>query len=136
MHIFRYPLCFLVGCVSLAAFAKDEIKCNNVGNQQELEACARDDFSEADNALNKVYKALIKKEVDDPLFVSKLRIAQKAWLVFLEADLDAQFACPKEDSKLVCWGSMYPMSYLSRKAELTRERTKHLQRLLKEGHGE
>jgi uncharacterized protein YecT (DUF1311 family) len=101
-----------------------------------MEACARDDFNKADKELNTTYQALIKKEANDPLFVSKLRTAQKAWLVFLEADLDAQFACPEEESKLVCWGSMYPLSYLTRKAELTRERTRHLQRFLNEGHGE
>jgi hypothetical protein len=31
---------------------------------------------------------------------------------------------------------MYPMSFFSRKAELTRERIKHLKQLLKEGRGE
>jgi len=136
MRTLQYMLCLVVSSVSLASFAKDEIKCNDTGTQQELEACARDDFNKANKELNRTYQALLKKEADDPLFVSKLRVAQKAWLTFLEADLDAQFACPKEESKLICWDSMYPMSYLSRKAELTRERTKHLERLLKEGHGE
>jgi hypothetical protein len=31
---------------------------------------------------------------------------------------------------------MYPMLFSSRKAELTRERTKHLQQILKDGRGE
>ena len=136
MYISRSLLCILGALVSLPSFAENEYKCNNGGMQQEMEACARDDFNKADKVLNKTYQAVIKKEANDPLFVSKLRAAQKAWLVFLEADLDAQFACPEEESKLVCWGSMYPMSYLTRKAELTRERTKHLQRILDEGHGE
>ena len=131
-HLIGIVLC----SASLASIAGDEIKCNDGGTQQELEACARDDFNKADKELNKTYQALLKKEENDPLFIGKLRSAQKAWLAFIAADLDAQFACPKEESKLVCWGSMYPMSYSRRKAELTRERTKHLQRLLKEGHGE
>ena len=136
MPILRYIACLLACCISVVSFAQDEIKCNDGGNQQELEACARDDFNKADKEMNKAYQALLKKEANDLLFVSKLHVAQKAWLAFLKADLDAQFACPKEESKLVCWGSMYPMSHFSRKAELTRERTKHLQRFLKEGHGE
>jgi uncharacterized protein YecT (DUF1311 family) len=136
MNISRSLLCIFAALASLPSFAESEYKCNSGGLQQEMEACARDDFNRADKELNKAYQALLRKEEDDPLFVSKLRAAQRAWLVFLEADLDAQFACPEEESKLVCWGSMYPMSYLSRKAELTRERTKHLQRLLNEGHGE
>jgi uncharacterized protein YecT (DUF1311 family) len=136
MCISRSLLCIIAALVSLSSFAENEYKCNSGGLQQEMEACARDDFNRADKELNKTYQALIKKEANDQLFVSKLRTAQKAWLAFLEADLDAQFACPEEESKLVCWGSMYPMSYLTRKTELTRERTKHLQRLLNEGHGE
>jgi uncharacterized protein YecT (DUF1311 family) len=125
----------LVSFVSLACFAKDEVKCNDGGTQQELEACARDDFNKADKELNETYQALLEKEAADPLFISRLRIAQRAWLAFLEADLEAQFACPEDEGKLHCWGSMYPMSYLFRKADLTRERTRHLERFLKEGHG-
>jgi uncharacterized protein YecT (DUF1311 family) len=118
----------------IASWAGDDIKCNNDGNQLELTACAHDDFIKADNELNKTYQALIKKEKDDSLFVSKLRLAQKAWLTFRDADLEAQFACAEENPK-ICWGSMYAMSLLSRKAELTRERTRHLQEILKNGRG-
>ena len=136
MRTLNCKLFLLVGFVFSPCFAQAEIKCNDVGTQQELEACARDDFNSADRELNMTYQALLKKERDDPLFLSKLRLAQRAWLEFLQADLDAQFACPEEESKLICWGSMYPMSYFYRKTELTRERIKHLQRFLNEGHGE
>jgi uncharacterized protein YecT (DUF1311 family) len=119
MDILRFLLCLQLSLASLPSPAGEEIKCNNAGTQQEMEACARDDFNEADNELNKTYQALLMKEADDPLFVSKLRNAQRAWLAFLNADLDAQFACPEEESRLVCWGSQYGMAYLRRKAELT-----------------
>lgn len=135
MHLSRLLLCLILGFASLPSPAGDEIKCNNAGTQREMEACASDDFKEADSELNKTYQALLKKEAGDPLFIRKLRDAQRAWLAFLNADLDAQFACPEKQSKQVCWGSQYGMAYLSRKAELTRERTKHLRRLLDEGHG-
>lgn len=134
MHSLRLLLCLLLGSASLTSLAGEEIKCNDAGTQQELEACARDDFNAADNELNRTYQALLVKEADDPLFISKLRDAQRAWLAFLKADLDAQFACA--ESRLVCWGSQYGMAYFGRKAELTRERTKHLQRFLEVGHGE
>ena len=118
-----------------AAWSADDIKCNYGGNQLELNACARDDFARADSELNRTYQSLIQKESDDKLFISKLRLAQKAWLAFRDADLEARFACAESNVR-ICWGSMYPMSFLSRKAELTRERIKHLQQLLKEGRGE
>jgi uncharacterized protein YecT (DUF1311 family) len=136
MHHLWILLSLLLCSASLDSLAGEDIKCNVVGTQQEMEACARDDFNEADKELNQIYQALLGKEADDPLFVSKLRDAQRAWLAFLNADLDAQFACAEDESRLACWGSQYGMAYLTRKAELTRERTKHLQRFLEEGHGE
>lgn len=112
----------------------DDVKCNEAGGQLELNACARDDFEKADKELNRTYQALIKKEADDPLFIHKLRVAQKAWIVFRDADLEAYFACSESDVR-ICFGSMYPMLFLSRKAALTHERTKHLKQILKEGRG-
>jgi len=128
-------LLILFALVPLASWAGDEIRCNKGGNQLELNACASDDFAKADKELNQTYQSLIKKEADDPLFISRLRLAQKAWLAFRDADLDARFACAEDDAR-ICWGSMYPMSFVSRKAELTRERTKHLKQILKDGRGE
>lgn len=133
--MFRVILLSIIALVPTASWADDDIKCNDGGNQLELNACARDDFDKADDELNQTYQSLLKKEADDKLFISKLRLAQKAWLSFRDADLEARFACA-EDNVRVCWGSMYSMSLLSRKAELTRERTKHLQQILKDGRGE
>lgn len=131
----RPILLILIALVTTVTAASDDIKCNTEGNQLELNACARDDFSKADDELNRTYQALIKKEADDKLFISKLRLAQNAWLVFRDADLEARFACAEIDVK-ICWGSMYPMLFLSRKAELTRERNKQLQQILADGRGE
>ncbi|QPK61844.1 DUF1311 domain-containing protein [Methylomonas sp. LL1] len=125
---------FVIALAPIASWADDEIKCNEAGNQLELNACASDDFAKADQELNQTYQALIKKEADAPLFISKLRLAQKAWLSFRDADLEARFACAEEDVR-ICWGSMYPLLLLSSKAELTRERTRQLQQILKDGRG-
>ena len=116
-------------------FVFKKIKCNKGGTQLELNACASDDFAKAEEELNQTYQSLIKKEADGTLFISKLLFAQKTWLAFRDADLNARFACSKDDAR-ICWGSMYPMSFLSRKAALTRERTKHLKQILKDGRGE
>lgn len=136
MHPLWILLSLLLCSASLDSLAGEDIQCNDAGTQQQMEACARDDFKRADTELNQIYQALLKKEADDRLFVRKLRDAQRAWLAFLNADLDAQFACPEGESRSVCWGSQYGMAYLSRKADLTRERTKHLQRLREQRHGE
>ncbi|MGZ3158804.1 MAG: lysozyme inhibitor LprI family protein [Burkholderiaceae bacterium] len=125
----------LLMLMPLASLATDEIKCNSSGNQLELNACASDGLVKADKELNLTYLSLLKKESDDQIFISKLRLAQKAWLAFRDAELEAIFACSDVNVR-ICWGSMYPMSYAYRKAELTRERTKQLQKILKDGRGE
>jgi len=133
--MFRSILVAFIMFVPITSLAGDEIKCNEEGTQIELNACARDAFEKADKELNRTYQALIKKEAENQLFVSKLKLAQKAWIVFRDADLEARFACAENDIGL-CWGSQYPTLYYDRKAKLTRERTKHLQQILKAGVGQ
>jgi uncharacterized protein YecT (DUF1311 family) len=116
---------------SLCSFA-DEIKCNSAGNQLELNACANDEFIKEDKALNKMYQAIIARESGDPHYIKNFKRAQLAWLTFRDAELEANFSCDKDDIR-ICWGSMYPMSYSYRKAELTRERNKQLEYILKNG---
>jgi uncharacterized protein YecT (DUF1311 family) len=133
--MFRSVFLLFITFVPITSWAGDEIKCNETGNQSELDACAHDDFVKEDKKLNQAYQALIKNEADNKLFVSKLRQAQRAWLAFRDSELEARFACA-EDNKRLCWGSMYPSLFLSRKAELTRERTEHLQQILRAGVGQ
>lgn len=134
--MFRAILIFLIIVfIHIASSSADEIKCNESGTQLELNACAHDEFVRADKALNQAYQALLKKEAKNKPFIRKLKVAQRAWVVFRDADIEARFACDKENIRF-CWGSMYPMLLLFRKAELTRERTKHLQQILKVGIGQ
>jgi len=118
----------------LANASAQEPRCNPSGNQAELNACAADDFNKADRELNTTWQALLRKEADDKVFIAKLRAAQKAWLAFRDAELEAHFACKDEDSR-VCWGSMEAMSFMMRKKDLTQQRTKMLKDMLEHGHG-
>jgi len=115
--------------------ADEKIKCNPSGTQIEMNECAVEDFAKAEKELNQTYQSLLKKEANNPLFISKLRLAQRAWLAFRDAELEARFSCAERDVKL-CWGSMFPMLLYSRKAEITRERTKQFKQIMKEGIGQ
>ncbi len=117
---------------TINAWAAETVKCKTGGNQSELNACAVDDFQQADKELNEGYQALIKKESKNQVFISKLRGAQRAWLVFRDAELESAFACEQANPR-VCWGSMYPINFTTYKATLTRERTKRLHQLMKQG---
>ena len=95
-------------------------------SQAEMNQHAEKDFDAADAAMNKAYKQLMSKL--DKEAQAKLKSAQRAWVAFrdaqgdLEADLEAR------------GGSMAPMIYDGSRTELTKERTKELQDLLKD-HG-
>ena len=129
----RHILLITLFAVSSLSWA-DDFKCNPNGNQAELNACANESFARADKELNRVYQALLQKEVKNKTFINKLRTAQKAWIVFRDAELEAMFAC--DDEPNICWGSMYPMSFLYAKEELTLQRTKKLQQILENGRGQ
>lgn len=130
----HFILFMLLALVTSTSLASEEINCNPEGNQLEMNACAGDDLAKADKALNETYQAIFKKYSDDPLFIRKFRSAQKAWLAFRDAELDARFVCAETNIRL-CWGSMYPMLYGELKAELTRDRERQLKLILENGPG-
>lgn len=130
MNRTAFILCLLL--VSSSSLAEGTVKCNPGGAQLEMNACAYDSFVKADKELNQIYKTLLRKEDNNKIFVQKLRAAQKAWLAFRDAELEAMYACEDADSR-TCWGSMHPLCYLSYKEKLTRDRTSRLRELLEQG---
>lgn len=108
-------------------------KCNPEGNQAELNQCAYDDYQAADKKLNETWKKLMAKFKDDRTATAKLKAAQKAWIAFRDAEIEAMFACDTNDR--TCWGSMEPMLRNGELAALTKDRTTRLQKYLKQGLG-
>jgi Lysozyme inhibitor LprI len=77
---------------------------------------------------------ILKEYAKDQQFIAKLKTAQRAWLAFRGAQLEALF--PKTD-KQAEYGSVYPMCRCSELQSLTEERAKQLKRWLdgtKEGN--
>ncbi|MGB7330433.1 MAG: lysozyme inhibitor LprI family protein, partial [Terriglobales bacterium] len=70
---------------------------------------------------------ILKEYADDQQFIAKLKTAQKAWLAFRDAELEALY--PK-DNKQAEYGTVYPMCHCSELQFLTEERTKQLNRWL------
>ena len=96
-------------------------------SQQEMNRDAERDFASADTELNKVYKTLCAKMEGEDL--EELRAAQRVWVQFRDAQA-------KYEADLAArGGSMHPMVYESRRAELTQTRTADLRRLLKDEDG-
>jgi uncharacterized protein YecT (DUF1311 family) len=95
--------------------------------QGELDEQACGQFHKADVALNETYSKVLKEYANDQQFIAKLKAAQKAWLAFRDAELEALY--PK-DNKQAEYGTVYPMCHCSELQFLTEERTKKLKRWL------
>jgi uncharacterized protein YecT (DUF1311 family) len=93
--------------------------------QGELDEQACDQFHKADVALNETYSKILKEYAKDQQFIAKLKTAQRAWLAFRDAELEALY--PK-DNKQAEYGTVYPMCHCSELQFLTEARTKELQR--------
>ena len=108
-------------------------KCNPEGNQAELNQCSLDEYTAADKKLNQTWKKLTLKFKNDKTAITKLKAAQKAWIVFRDAEIEATFACDAGDQ--TCWGSMEPMLRNGELTALTLARTQRLQKYIDEGLG-
>jgi uncharacterized protein YecT (DUF1311 family) len=109
-------------------------RCAGAANQKELNDCFCNQYKKADAELNRVYQQLITANATDQVFVDKLKIAQRAWIAFRDAQLEAIY--PETDDPRVKYGSVYPMCYCSAQQDLTEERTKHLKRMLRSPEGD
>ena len=118
---------------SISYAEEPAFKCNPEGNQAELSQCAYDRYQAADKQLNDTWKQLMAKFKGDKTATAKLKTAQKAWIAFRDAEIDAMFACDAQDR--TCWGSMEPMLRNGELAALTKDRTTRLQKYLKQGLG-
>jgi len=93
-------------------------------SQSEMNREAADNFTAADAKLNKVYQQLVSKLDEESK--GKLRSAQRAWVQFRDAQ--AAFEADAEARG----GSLAPLIHESCRTELTQQRTKELQRILKD----
>lgn len=98
--------------------------------QLESNACADKQYQVADAELNRVYKAVLAKYEKDPLFIEKLRAAQRAWLAFRDAEIAAKYPHAAEGNY---YGSIFPMCDALYRERLTRERTEKLREWLDGG---
>jgi uncharacterized protein YecT (DUF1311 family) len=119
----------LVLCLSMTVSAQKQAKScdclDKAKTQSELNDRTGQSAAEAERELNKTYQSILKKYADQPAFVGRMRLAQRAWLRFRDAQLEMRF--PPSDQS----GSAEPMCYAQYKAELTQERTQQLKPWLK-----
>jgi uncharacterized protein YecT (DUF1311 family) len=86
------------------------------------DACAQ--YKKADQSLNATYAKVREDYAKDSQFLAKLKQAQRAWIAFRDAHLEARF--PPAD-KPAQYGSVYPTCRCHVLTELTEQRTKELE---------
>jgi uncharacterized protein YecT (DUF1311 family) len=115
-----FVLTFCALAYSIAWSEDNDFKCNPEGKQSQLNACAEDDFNNADRELNRVYKELMSKITSQKQ--DTLRKEQRVWLN--ERDPN----CRKEANAEAEGGSMWPMIFNSCRATVTKARIQALQK--------
>ncbi len=85
------------------------------------------DYKGADREMNRVYAAVLSKYAKDMAFIAKLKAAQRAWLVFRNAEVAATYPDPDPST----YGSVYPECVRLTATELTKLRTEQLKVWLK-----
>ena len=126
--VWAVALLALVPCLLVAQDSAKYRACNEKAVAQlELNACASDESYRVDTELNRVYRELLSKNRDDPAAVEKIKKAQRAWVAYRDAYLEAMF--PAED-KLAEYGSMYGMEVDLLLAKLTRRQIDALKELM------
>lgn len=100
-------------------------------SQREMNQAAGSKFATADAELNRVYKEILRLYKDKPAFIEKLRVAQRAWIKFRDAELEALYPVGPDESAQYLYGSVFPMCWAVNKESLTRARTSTLRQWLK-----
>jgi uncharacterized protein YecT (DUF1311 family) len=97
-----------------------------------MNECAADDLKRTDADLNTTYRQVLSKYSNDPGRVARIKKAERAWMAFRDAEIDAVF--PESDRKER--GSVFSMCRSMRLTRLAEERIEALKAMLKHEDGD
>lgn len=99
--------------------------------QSEITRCFSEDVARAEAELKDVYDKLLAAVDKDPGAVSKITAAEKAWVAYRDAYIEAMW--PAENKQF--YGSIFPANARGLRAQLTRQHIEDVKELLKEHTG-
>jgi uncharacterized protein YecT (DUF1311 family) len=100
--------------------------------QSALNECAAGKLSKADAELKVLYDRLLAK-ASDPSYHSKVEAAQKTWIAYRDAELEAKYPAGDKQTE---YGSVYSMCLENDRAKMIQQRIQELRALLREGEGD
>ncbi len=95
--------------------------------QGAMNVCANDELLRVDAELNSTYKKLLLAAGDRSSAVEKIKTAERAWIVYRNAYIEAMF--PAEDKQSE-YGSRFPMEVSLLQVKLTKKQNEALKDLL------
>lgn len=103
-----------LACLSAPAIAADPIQAcyDKARTQPELTHCSGLASQQADKELNAVYQAVLKRHNADRVFSEKFKAAQRAWLKWRDAEMEAIY--PDSDQPQRSYGSGFPIAGATR----------------------
>jgi len=125
--------CLFVTHLGTAQESPDFHACGDKATtQMAINACAGDEAKRADAELNRVYGQLLLKAEKDPVATAKIKAAEKLWIAYRDAYIEAMY--PAED-KQAAYGTMYSMETSLLIAKMSRQHTSALKELLRQHDG-
>lgn len=104
-----------------ASHTSDGMACDSPNQSQAgLNQCASNSATSADAELNRIYAKVLAANASDTAFLEKFKAAQRAWIVFRDAQIAARYPSPAD------YGSVLPMCESGEYEQLTRDRIKQL----------
>jgi uncharacterized protein YecT (DUF1311 family) len=108
----------IVALDAVATESESSFECKYDGNQQEMNACALNDFNTVDGELNKTYKQLMSRL--SPSRQAALRKEQRTWLKNRDPDCKG---IAKQSER----GSIWPLEFFGCLKSSTERRIKELE---------
>lgn len=90
--------------------------------QAEMNQESYTEYQKSENEINLVYQRILKEYKADTTFINNLRIAQRLWIKFRDAEVKAMYPDREEGY----YGSIHSLCVSGYMKELTDERTKKL----------
>jgi len=122
--------------MSSSCFAQNSAQydaCNEKAQvQSEINRCASDEAARVDAELNTVYRTLLQ-QVKRPAYVAKIKAAERAWVVYRDAYIDATYPATDKQSE---YGTIFPMEVNMLRATLTRRQIEALREMMQTYKGD
>lgn len=104
-----------------APHTSDGMACDSPNQSQAgLNQCASNSTQSTDAELNRIYAKVLALNAQDTVFLERFKAAQRAWLVFRDAQIAARYPSPED------YGSVLPMCQSGEYEQLTLDRIKQL----------